>query len=75
MQYLEDGTKPMDDDSSEAAPSLSYVEEAMAEIDRLLHQMLVLAEISAGDCSIDRNRLQKLLEHLQKQIDRIADTL
>ena len=51
------------------------VEEAVDEIDRLLHQMLVLAELSAGDGNLDRAALQKTLERLQRKIDRIADTI
>ena len=48
---------------------------ALDEIDRLLHQMLMLAELSAGDGDVDRENLQKVLEHLQHKIDRIADRL
>ena len=48
---------------------------ALDEIDRILHQMLVLSELSAGDGNINRANLQKVLEHLQKKIDHIADRL
>lgn len=49
--------------------------EALDEIDRILHQMLMLAELSAGEGNVDRANLQKVLEHLQGKIDRIADRL
>lgn len=51
------------------------VEEAVDEIDRLLHQMLVLAELSAGDGDLDRAALQKTLEHMRREIDRLADAI
>ena len=49
--------------------------DALDEIDRVLHQMLMLAELSAGEGDVDRANLQKVLEHLQNKIDRIADRL
>ena len=51
------------------------VERALDEIDRILHQMLLLAELSASDSSVDRQSLQKVLERLQKKIDDIADKI
>ncbi|MCI8914469.1 MAG: hypothetical protein HFF38_10155 [Lawsonibacter sp.] len=45
------------------------------EIERTLDQMLALAQLSASDLNIDRAALQKTLEHLQRKIDRIADTI
>lgn len=51
------------------------VERALDEIDRILHQMLLLAELSASDSNVDRQSLQKVLERLQDKIDRIADRL
>lgn len=64
--------------SEEGIPSSDFksfrsVDEALEEIDRILRQMLLLAELSAGDGSVDRESLQKVLERLQKKIDRIAD--
>lgn len=50
-------------------------QDALDEIDRILHQMLVLAELSAGDGDVNRASLQTVLEHLQRKIDRIADRL
>ena len=50
-------------------------EDALDEIDRILHQMLLLAELSASDSSVDRQSLQKVLARLQSKIDRIADQL
>lgn len=51
------------------------IEQCLDEIDRTLHQMLLLAELSAGDSDVDRQSLQKALERLQNKIDRIADRL
>ena len=51
------------------------IEHALDEIDRILHQMLLLAELSASDSSVDRQSLQKALERLQKKIDTIADKI
>jgi len=48
---------------------------ALAEIEYILDQMMVLAELSASDLDVDRAALQKTLERLQKKIDRIADGL
>lgn len=57
------------------SPAFDSLTEALDEIDRILHQMLLLAELSASDMDVDRQRLQKTLERLQDKIDRIADTL
>ena len=51
------------------------LEHALDEIDRILHQMLLLAELSASDSNVDRQSLQKALERLRDKIDRIADRL
>ena len=51
------------------------MDEALDEIDRILHQMLLLAELSASDGTVDRDSLQRALERLQAKIDRIADTI
>lgn len=48
---------------------------SLAEIERTLDQMLVLAQLSASELNVDRKTLQKTLERLQKKIDRIADHL
>ena len=57
-------------------PALSQeVLDALDEIDRILHQMLMLAELSAGDGEINRPNLQIVLEPLQRKIDRIADRI
>lgn len=60
---------------SPAPPPVRSVDEALNEIDRILHQMLLLAELSANDGTVDRNSLQRALERLQARIDRIADTI
>ena len=59
----------------ENQPSPQDIEHALDEIDRILHQMLLLAELSASDSNVDRHNLQKVLERLQKKIDAIADKI
>lgn len=49
--------------------------ESLEEIERTLQQMLLLAELSASDINVDRERLQAVLERLRDKIDRIADQL
>ena len=49
--------------------------DTLDEIDRTLHQMLMLAELSAGDGEMNRDNLQTVLEYLQRKIDRAADCL
>lgn len=51
------------------------VELALDEIDRILHQMLLLAELSASENNVDRQSLQNVLERLQNKVDAIADRL
>ena len=51
------------------------IDAALAEIERTLDQMLVLAQLSASDLHVDRAALQKTLERLQNKIDLIADGL
>ena len=48
---------------------------ALDEIDQVLQQMLMLAELSAGEGNIERSNLQRVLKHLQRKIDHIADQL
>lgn len=45
------------------------------EISHTLEQMLALAKLSSSDLDLDRNALQKTLEHLRARIDQIADCL
>ncbi len=56
-------------------PYSQNLEFGLAEIDRILHQMLLLAELSASDSSLDRRSLQKGLERMQDKINRIADQI
>ena len=51
------------------------VDAALAEIERTLDQMLILARLSASDLNVDRAGMQRTLERLQRKIDRIADGL
>ena len=62
-------------EETENQPLPQDFERAVNEIDRILHQMLLLAELSASDSNVDRQSLQKALERLQAKIDRIADRL
>lgn len=61
--------------TEEFEKSIQSVDQALSEIERTLEQMLTLAQLSASDLNIDRATLQKTLEHLQRKIDRIADTI
>ena len=60
-------------EESQNQPFPQDIEHALGEIDRTLHQMLLLAELSAGDSRVDRRSFQKTLERLRDKIDRIAD--
>lgn len=62
-------------EKSENQPLPQDIERALDEIDRILHQMLLLAELSASDSNVDRQSLQKVLDRLQNRIDTIADRL
>ena len=62
-------------EETENQPLPQDIERALDEIDRILHQMLLLAELSASDSNVDRQSLQKAVERLQNKIDRIADRL
>lgn len=59
----------------ENCEDLQAVDAALAEIERILDQMLVLAELSSSSLDVDRAALQRTLERLQAKIDRIADGL
>ena len=54
---------------------IQTVDQALEQIDRLLHQMLLLAGLSASDADVDRARLQQALDRLRNKIDRIADSI
>ena len=62
-------------EENENQPLPQDLERALDEIDRILHQMLLLAELSASDINVDRQSLQKVLERLQNKIDIIADKI
>ena len=62
-------------EETENQPLPQDLERALDEIDRILHQMLLLAELSASDSNVNRQNLQKVLERLQKKIDAIADKI
>jgi len=67
---------PADNDEKDSDGDLSKsIEEALDEIERILRQMQLLAELSASDSNVDRESLQKVLERLRQKIDRIADSM
>lgn len=68
-----DKLNPVQEDGNASHPQ--SIEQCLDDIDRTLHQMLLLAELSASDNTVDRQSLQKALERLQSKIDRIADRL
>lgn len=51
------------------------IDSGLDQISHTLEQMLVLAELSASDLDLDRNALQKTLDHLKDRINRIADCI
>lgn len=59
----------------DAGEVLRQIDSTLSEIERTLDQMLALAELSAGEGDIERANLQKVLEHLRRKIDHIADRL
>lgn len=61
--------------NNEKPLSLQEADAALAEIERTLDQMLVLAQVSASSLDVDRAALQKTLERLRCKINRIADRL
>lgn len=62
-------------ESNENLLSPQDMDAALAEIERILDQMMVLAQLSASGLDVDRAALQKTLERLQNKIDHIADGL
>ena len=72
MVPLHDLKTPDNDQGAVPPPPVQSVDEALNEIDRILHQMLLLAELSASDSTVDRDSLQKVMERLKNKIDHIA---
>ena len=62
-------------DENEEILHIQDTDAALAEIERLLDQMLVLAKVSASSLDVDRDALQETLTRLQAKIDHIADSL
>lgn len=52
---------------------IQEADQALEKISGTLNHMLALADLSASDGNVDRELLQKVVEHLKKEIDRIAD--
>ncbi len=61
--------------NSEEGFSFQDADAALAEIERALERMMLLAQVSSSDLNVDREALQRTLERLQQKIDRIADEL
>jgi|MucameStandDraft_1065616.scaffolds.fasta_scaffold21760_3 archaellum component FlaC len=61
--------------SPDFEPTIADIDQSLSEIERILKQIMILAEFSASDLNVDRATLQKTLEHLQYKIDRIADNI
>lgn len=49
--------------------------QSLDEITRVLRRMLALAELSASDLDLDRQLMQKTLERLSSEVDRLADSM
>ena len=75
MPFTDDKTNPENDDAERLAQLAAQEELAhkLDEITRLLRRMLVLAELSVSDADVDRRLLQKTLERLKAEVERIAD--
>lgn len=80
MPYTDDETTPENETCAQPpapAPEQLAAQEELArkldEITRLLRRMLVLAELSVSDSDVDRRLLQKTLERLKAEVERIAD--
>ena len=61
--------------ASDLPSSTEAAIKSLDEISNTLNQMLMLAELSASNANVDRERLQKVLEHLKNKIDRLADCI
>ena len=61
--------------SPDFEPTIADIDQSLSEIERILKQIMILAEFSASDLNVDRATLQKTLEHLHYKIDRIADAI
>ncbi len=72
---LKDETYPSDEYRFQSPEPAHDTARALDEITSILHRMLALAELSASDLKLDRDLLQKTLDRLKNEIDRIADTL
>lgn len=73
MDNVTDKLNPVKENGN--ASHLQSIEQRLNEIDRTLHQMLLLAELSAGDGRVNRQSLQATLDRLRDRIDRIADQM
>ncbi len=75
MPFTDDNTSPENEDTERLAQLAAQEELArrLDEITRLLRRMLALAELSASDLNVDRQLLQKTLERLKAEVERLSD--
>ncbi len=75
MPFTDDKTSPENEEAERLAQLAAQEELArkLDEITHLLRRMLVLAELSVSDADVDRQLLQKTLESLKAEVDRLAD--
>ena len=70
-----DALNPEDAGRAQAPDPAQNTARSLDMIENILHRMLALAELSASDLQLDRNLLQKTLDHLKNEIDSIADQM
>lgn len=75
MPFTDDKTNPENEDAERLAQLAAQEELArrLDEITCLLRRMLVLAELSVSDMDVDRRLLQKTLERLKAEVERLSD--
>lgn len=69
-------TNPFEDDlPMPDLQSLRAINAALDKIDHILHEMLFLSALSASSLHVDRAALQKVLDALLDEIDRIGGAI
>ena len=74
LRQLMSRTSQAENHSRESRRTLQRGEAVLAEVQEHLGRIAELARESAGEGEPDRAALQKELEHLQREIDRIIDS-
>lgn len=72
---LTNSPKPADEHIPQPGEPERDAAASLDEISAILRRMLALAEMSASDLELDRGLMQKTLDRLREEIDRIADSL